>query len=73
MKKGVYKMSGPVCCYQCATTIEKEVTAPHGNENAEMEYKKGLMTVEYDEKVVKSGDTKESRRGPETFRDPAMT
>lgn len=52
MKKEVIKMSGPVCCYQCATTIEKEVMRLTGMKNAEMEYKKGLMTVEYDEKVV---------------------
>ena len=52
MKKEVIKMSGPVCCYQCATTIEKEVLRLKGMKNAEVDYKKGLMSVEYDEKVV---------------------
>lgn len=52
MKKDVIKMSGPICCYQCGTTIEKEVLRLKGMKNAEMEYKKGLMVVEYDEKQV---------------------
>lgn len=56
MKKEVIKMSGPVCCYQCATTIEKEVLRLKGMKSAEVDYKKGLMSVEYDEKAVKKAE-----------------
>jgi copper chaperone CopZ len=44
---------GRICCYSCSTTVEKEVSRLPGVKEVSVDYKKGIMTVEYDGKKVK--------------------
>jgi copper chaperone CopZ len=41
-----------LCCYSCATTVEKQLCRLKGVKSALSDYKKKTMTVEYDERFV---------------------
>jgi len=41
-----------LCCYSCATTVEKELLRLKGVKIALSDYKKKTMTVEYDDGLV---------------------
>ena len=51
MKKEELRVDG-MCCFSCATTIEREVCRLKGVKGAIVDYKKGMMTVEYDESLA---------------------
>jgi copper chaperone CopZ len=51
MTKEDFRVEG-LCCYSCATTVEKEVARIKGVKSALSDYKKKIMSIEYDEKVV---------------------
>jgi copper chaperone CopZ len=51
MKRVELSLAG-LCCYSCATTVEKEVARLKGVRNAFADWKKKVMTVEFDEKLT---------------------
>jgi copper chaperone CopZ len=51
MRKEELKVES-LCCYSCATTVEKELLRLKGVKMALSDHKKKTMTVEYDENLV---------------------
>lgn len=51
MKKDEIKLE-KMCCYSCATTVEKELTRLEGIKEALVDFPNKTMVVEYDENVV---------------------
>ncbi len=48
MRKEELNVQG-LCCYSCATTVEKELCRLKGVRSAVSDHKRKTMTVEYDE------------------------
>ena len=51
MKKDRIKLAN-ICCYSCATTVEKEIVRLDGIRDALIDYQNGTMDVEYDESKI---------------------
>ena len=52
MMKEDFKI-GNICCKECASSIEKEVSRLKGVKVAMLDWKEKTMAVEYDDSVVK--------------------
>jgi len=51
MKKDQIRLKN-ICCYSCATTVEKEIVRLDGIKDALIDFQNGTMDIEYDESKI---------------------